>query len=220
MTVASSPSSSAGPTRAHPPARFAAMAGLGNAVHAELRKLGTLPSLRWAAGLTWAATVVLALAAHRAAPGTDPIRTALRWTQAGFLVFGVLAATHEYESGGQIRATLLAVPRRFGLAAAKAIALVAVVAVLAAPAGTPYLVSVALAGAGLGGILRNAVAAVAAGLILYLILCPVMLGRFPSSAAWLPDTALLELGRGAAAAVLWPVALLVAAAVSLRRRNA
>nr|WP_221374629.1 hypothetical protein [Actinoplanes polyasparticus] len=220
MTSAPPPSSSAGPARARPPARSATLTELGNAVHAELRKLGTLPSLRWAALLTLAATALLALAAHRAAPGTDPIRTALRWTQAGFLVFGVLAATHEYESGGQIRATLLAVPRRLGLAAAKAIALVAVVAVLAAPAGTPYLVSVALAGAGLGGILRNTVAAVAAGLTLYLVICPVILSRFPSSAAWLPDTALLEPGRGAAAAVLWPVALLVVAAVSLRRRNA
>jgi len=220
MTGTPPPSCSASPARAHPPARSAALAELRNAVHAELRKLGTLPSLRWAAGLTWAATVLLAVAAHRAAPGADPIRTALRWTQAGFLVFGVLAATHEYESGGQIRATLLAVPRRFGLAAAKAIAIVAVVAVLAAPAGTPYLISVALAGAGLGGILRNAVAAVAAGLALYLVICPVLLGRFPSSAAWLPDTALLEPERGAAAAVLWPLALLVVAAVTLRRRNA
>jgi hypothetical protein len=48
----------------------------------------------------------------------------------------------------------------------------------------------------------------------------VLLGRFPWSAAWLPDTALLEPERGAAAAALWPVALLVVAAVTLQRRNA
>ncbi|MCO8270288.1 hypothetical protein M1L60_06725 [Actinoplanes sp. TRM 88003] len=201
-------------------ARPGAPAELITSVHAELHKLGTLPSLRWAAGLTWAATVLLALAAHRAAPAADPVATALRWTQAGFLVFGVLTATQEYESGGQIRATLLAVPRRFALAAAKATALIVAAAVLTLPTGTAYPISVALVGAGLGWLLRNALAAVATGLTLYLIACPVALSRWPAAANWLPDTALLDPGRGAAAAVLWPLALAVGASLSFRWRHA
>ncbi|MCY1139307.1 hypothetical protein OWR29_15010 [Actinoplanes sp. Pm04-4] len=189
-------------------------------IGAELLKLVTLPSLRWAAGLTWVATALIALAAHHAAPSEDPIRTALRWTQAGFLVVGVLAATQEYEPGGQIRATLLAAPRRPRLMAAKGVTVIAAVAVLAAPTGTLYPLSVALVGAGLGAILRSALAAVAAGLILYLVVCPLMLGRFAGSAPWLPDTELLQAERGAVAAVAWPVAAVVVAALVFHRRNA
>ncbi|WP_250030130.1 hypothetical protein [Paractinoplanes maris] len=193
------------------------------AVHAELRKLITLPSLRWTAALTWAATLVLALAVRRVAPQEDPIRAALRWTQAGFLVFGVLAATQEYEPGGQIRATLLAVPRRWTLAAAKAVALIVVALALAAPAGSPYLVGVALVGAALGSLLRSSVAGVALGLAIYLVASPAMRARLPGSGPWLPDAGLAaEVWPPGATltAAAWPLAATLVAAVVLRRRNA
>ncbi|WP_250009242.1 hypothetical protein [Actinoplanes sp. M2I2] len=186
-------------------------------MHAELSKLVTLPSLRWTACLTWAATLVIALAAHRAAPGSDPIRMALPWTQAGFLVFGVLAATQEYEPGGQVRATLLAVPRRLHLAAAKSAALLLVALALAAPARSPYLASVALVGAAWGCLLRSPVAGVASALTMYLVVCPVLRARFPDSSAWLPDAGLLDPSVGDLA---WPVGAALLAAFVFRRRNA
>ncbi|MBB4691048.1 hypothetical protein [Paractinoplanes abujensis] len=210
-------------------------------VRAELDKLITLPALRWVALLTWAATAVLALAAHRAAPADDPVLTALRWTQAGFLILGVLAATQEYEPGGQIRATLLASPRRYRLAAAKAGAVVAGAVALAFPivlaspiasASTAstlvaaslsvvaYLAGLTLIGAAAGMLLRNAPAATTTVLTTYLIVCPLARAAVPGSASWLPDTALLEPSLGAAAATLWPAITAAAAAAIFRRRDA
>ncbi|MBU2668902.1 hypothetical protein KOI35_35870 [Actinoplanes bogorensis] len=90
--------------------------------------------------------MLIAYAAHRAAAGDDPIRTALRWTQAGFLVLGALAVTHEYEAGGQIRATLLAVPRRGRVLSGKGVAVFAAALIAAAP----IVVAAAMAGGDLG----------------------------------------------------------------------
>lgn len=58
--------------------------------------------------------------------GHDAALGPLGYTQAGFLVLGVLAAASEYEEGSQIRTTLLAMPRRLPLQAVKALALGAV----------------------------------------------------------------------------------------------
>ncbi|WP_202996653.1 hypothetical protein [Paractinoplanes lichenicola] len=200
-------------------------------MRAELGKLASLPGLRWTASLTWAATALLAFAAHRAVPAEDPVLTALRWTQVGFLILGVLAATQEYEAGGQIRATLLAAPRRNRLAAAKAIAVAVASVVMAAPivlappaplrpSWAAYLVGVTLIGVAAGLLFRNALAATTVLLTTYLVACPLLRSYAPASSPWLPDTALLEPSRGAAAATLWPLALLTVAALAFRRRNA
>ena len=197
-----------------------------NTAHAELRKLLTLPSLRRTALLTWAGTVLLAYASADAlAP--------LVYTQAGFLVLGVLAAASEHQAGGQIRTTLLAMPRRLPLHAAKAGVLAAVTVPVAAaialtstlpageigraPAATAYLVSATLIGAAAGGLLRRAVPAVVPVLLLYFVAGPLLRDRF---AAYLPDTALTDPSRGAAALVLWTVSAFALAALAFHRRDA
>jgi len=109
-----------------------------NTLRAELRKLLTLPSLRLTALLTWAGTALLAYAnvSTASADGLAP----LGYTQAGFLVLGVLATASEYQAGGQIRTTLLAMPRRLPLHAAKTLTLAAVtLPVAAATAATSTL---------------------------------------------------------------------------------
>ena len=191
-----------------------------NAIHAETRKLLTLPSLWLTAALTWAVTLLL-----RAldAPGSVPSHT-----MPGLLVFGVLATAHEYQSGNQIRATLLALPRRLPLAAAKLTALTACtlpLATLIALTGddlslVPPVLLAVLVAAALGALLRNAVAAVGTALTIYVIVGPLVRGSFPDAASWLPDTALRDHDRGLIAATIWAAAALLLAALSLRHRDA
>ena len=179
-----------------------------NAVRAEVRKLLTLPALALTALLTAAAALLLGR------PGV-PV------TQAGFLILGVLAATHEHQGGGQFRTTLLAVPGRLRLAAAKGVALVLVttpLAVLVRPVA--YLVGTTVLAAAAGSLIRHAVPAVGLLLAGYLIAGPVLRGWCPASAAWLPDTALTDPARGAAAAAGWTLGAVVGATVVLRRRDA
>jgi MYXO-CTERM domain-containing protein len=191
-----------------------------NAVRAEARKLLTLPSLRLTALLTWSGAVLLA---YVDAP--DP----LSYCQAGFLVLGVLAAASEHQGGGQIRTTLLAMPRRLPLYAAKAGTLAAVtlpVAAVAAvisgevaraPAATGYLILTTLVGAAAGGLVRRAVPAVMLVLVVYFVAGPLLRDRF---AAYLPDTAVVDPSRGAAATVIWAAAALGLAALAFHRRDA
>ena len=179
-----------------------------NAVRAELRKLLTLPAVPGTALLTVGAAWLLG-------------RDALPALQAGFLVLGVLAATHEY--GGQFRTTLLAVPRRLHLAAAKAVAVILVTApaaVAVAPRATAYLVGTTLLAAAVGSLVRRAVPTVAVLLAGYLIAAPLLRGRYPVTAPWLPDTALTDPAGGAPAAVAWTAGALLGAAIGLRRRDA
>jgi ABC-2 type transport system permease protein len=187
------------------------------AVRAELAKLLTLPPIRTTAALTWAATALLAWVTR---DGLTP----LRYTQAGFLVLGVLAAGQEHQAGGQIRATLLAMPRRGRLAAAKAVALLVPVAPLAVlvaatstlPAGEPgrlpaaaaHLALAALLAAAVDSLIRQTVPAVGLLLIVYLIAGPVLRVR------WLPSDALPLPG-----AVAWTLALGAVAALVFMRRD-
>ncbi|MGK5682768.1 hypothetical protein [Actinoplanes sp. URMC 104] len=192
-------------------------------VRAEVLKLLTLPALRWTIALTWAATALLAFAAHRTTPHADPITTALRWTQAGYLVFGVLTATQEYEPGGQIRATLLAMPHRWRLTFAKTAATALVTLPLAAPAGpstAAYLIGVVLVGAAAGSLSRSPIAGVASAVTLYLLVCPIVRAGAPSVSPWLPDTTLTDPSHGAAAAAIWPTAATLTAGAFFHRRNA
>ncbi|MEU8664879.1 hypothetical protein [Actinoplanes philippinensis] len=152
------------------------------ATRAEVIKLATLPSLKVTAALTWAVTILLRL--------VDPERGAVPYAQIGVLVLGVLAAGHEYQGGGQIRAALLAVPRRPLLAVAKAVALlaaagpVALVAALLAgePGATGGLLLDLLLAASVATIMRNPVGATAAVLTAYEIVLPLVRAQLPGVA--------------------------------------
>lgn len=166
-----------------------------SAFNAELRKLLTLRSLRLTALLT--ALVSLAVP--------------LRYFQAGFLVLGVLAAASEHQGGDQIRATLLAMPRRLPLLAAKVIALTAVtlpLAAVTAPPATVYLTLTTLLAAAVGSLLRRAEAATVLLLLAYFVALP-LLHRW---SAYLPGTA--------AAATAWTLGALALAGAAFHRRDA
>ncbi|MFF5077920.1 hypothetical protein ACFY36_12770 [Actinoplanes sp. NPDC000266] len=175
------------------------------AVHAEIRKLLTLPPLLFTAALTAGAALL---------PEPAP------YSQVGFLLFGVLAATHEFQ--GQLGASLLAVPRRARLAAAKVAALVAVAGplTLLTPPASAYLLATTLTAAGVGLLLRSTLPSVAVTLTAYLMVGPLLRARFPASAPWLPDTALLQPAEGAAATAACTIAVLAAATTALIHRDA
>ncbi|MEU4619369.1 hypothetical protein AB0G04_05210 [Actinoplanes sp. NPDC023801] len=169
------------------------------ALRAEVIKLVTLPSLRLTLALTWAVTLLLRL--------TDPPRGVVAYGQIGVLVLGVLAAGHEYQAGGQIRASLLAVPRRPLLAVAKIVALTAtaapfvlVTALLAGePGATGGLLLDLLVAAAVGTVLRHPVGATGVVLTAYEIGVPLVRTH-------LPDVALPSLPVWAAAAIVISVA--------------
>jgi ABC-2 type transport system permease protein len=212
-----------------------------NTVDAELRKLLTLPSLRLTALLTWTAHLVLTLlyasAESRGEPlGDDLALAPLRHTQAGFLVLGVLAAASEHQAGDQIRATLLAMPRRLPLQAVKFVALAVAVLPLAAvtaatsalpagevartPAAAAYLTLTTLLAAAAGGLVRRAEPAVVLLLTLYFIADPLLRHGYDASAAYLPDTAAVDPSRGAAATIVWTFSAMAVAALVFHRRDA
>jgi len=212
-----------------------------NAARAELRKLLTLPSLRLTTLLTWSATLLLtwlyAAAEGRGDPlSDDPALAPLGYTQAGFLVLGVLAAASEHQAGDQIRTTLLAMPRRLPLQAAKFVTLAAVTLPVAAvtaatshvPAGdiarmpttVAYLTLTTLLAAAVGGLARRAEPALVLLLALYFIADPLLRRRYDAVAAYLPDTAVLEPSEGAAATIIWTLSAVTIAALTFHRRNA
>jgi hypothetical protein len=211
-----------------------------NAARAELRKLLTLPSLRLTALLTCAASLflvyVFAAAESRGEPLGDRAVAPIGYAQAGFLVLGVLAAASEHQAGGQLRSTLLAMPRRLPLYAAKALTLAAVTIPVAAliavasalPAGEPgrapaaaaYLTLTTLLAAAVAGVVRRAVPAVALLLSLYFVAGPLLRNRSEAIAAYLPDTAALDPARGAAATIAWTTSALAVAALAFHRRDA
>jgi ABC-2 type transport system permease protein len=212
-----------------------------NTAHAELRKLLTLPSLRLTALLTWTANLLLTLAYASAESRGDPLGddlavAPLGYTQAGFLVFGALAAASEHQAGGQIRTTLLAMPRRLPLQATKALTLAVVTLPLAAataatstlpageaartPAASAYLTLTALLAAAVTGLVRRAEPALVLLLTLYFIVGPLLSTRYDAIAAYLPDTAALDPSRGAAATISWTLSALTLAALTFHRRDA
>jgi ABC-2 type transport system permease protein len=178
------------------------------ALNAEWRKLRTVPDLALLLALTVVLTVAVSwVAAAVTAPGDgDPARIALLGVQVGQAVVaiaGVLVVAGEFGTG-LIGPTLLALPRRGRMLAAKALLLsaltggAAVVAVLGSltvarflrpvPIDGPmaravtlsilHLILVALLGLGVGALVRNAAAAV--GVVLGLLfLMPVLLPMFP-----------------------------------------
>ena len=88
------------------------MADAGATFSAELSKLRTLPSASLTVATTVTAATVLAAVAGRTTAG--PVAATLvieSFVQVGFVVLGALA-TGSNHAGGQMRASLLAVPRR------------------------------------------------------------------------------------------------------------
>jgi hypothetical protein len=178
-------------------------------LRAELRKLLTLPSLRLTVLLTLAADALLV-----SVSAPDP----LLYVQAGFLVLGVLATASEHQGGDQIRATLLAMPRRLPLLAAKLLTLAAVTAPVAAVAArsaeaTAYLTLTTLFAAAVGSLLRRAELAAILLLVGYFVACPLLRAASAAAAEGLPDT-------GAAPATLWTLAAVLLSGAAFHRRDA
>ncbi len=102
------------------------------AVRAEASKLWSLPATWLLLAATLALTIALsvAFAASVRSGATSAARTldlgvlAVTWTQCGFFLLGVIAATSEHV-GGQVRTTLVAIPDRIAqrLAATAALGL-------------------------------------------------------------------------------------------------
>lgn len=185
-------------------------------LRAELLKILTLPSLAWTVALTLASTGLLRWASGTA--GALP----LMYTQAGFLILGVLAVSSEHEGGGQIRTTLLAMPRRLPLLAAKAVTLtlaalpMAVAAALICGQGPRvigYLVLTTLLAGAITVVIRHPVPAVLTLLLVYYVASPLLRGDLEG---WVPG----DPGDAGAAVPVWALAAAVTAAVTFARRDA
>lgn len=197
----------------------------GDAVRAEGSKLWSLPATWLVLGGTLAFTVILSIAfgtnlGDRATESSgasilDYGVTAVTWTQCGFFLLGVVAASSEY-IGGQIRTSLIAMPDRvrWRLAATLALAPLALGAGLVVVTAsvttmlitTPfsmgevdlgaaarivlsaavYLTLMAVLSSALGLLLRRAIPAAAILLMYLLIISPLL-----QSQNWyfLPDIA-------------------------------
>jgi hypothetical protein len=86
-----------------------------------------------------------------------------------------------------------------------------------APVATGYLILTTLLGAAAGGLFRHAVPATVLLLALYFVAGPLLRTRIGS---YLPDTAVLDPSRGAAATVVWTLSAVTLAALVFRRRDA
>ncbi|GAB3726938.1 hypothetical protein GCM10027598_46410 [Amycolatopsis oliviviridis] len=203
----------------------------GRAIRAETLKLLSLPATYFTLLGTFGVSVILAIAFSR--QGVSP----LGYTQAGFIVLGVIAATSEY-SGGQIHRTLTAMPRRIVLQLSKMAALLIVAvpaAGLTALAGlmvtggplsdavgaSAYLTLTAVISAAVATILRRSVPAVAGLLGYYFIAGPLFRDR-GTFAAYLPDAASRDLGAlgGSAVALAWALLAVGVSATLFRMRDA
>lgn len=199
-----------------------------DAFRAELLKIVSLQGMRYLLVGTIALTMLLSYlfvresqitvgstASDNAVDVLDFGVVALGWSQVGFFLFGVIAATSEY-IGGQVRTSLVAVPNRSlqRFAANCALACVTFIAgvvtvlfsigtTLAASgvsvsdldgllvlrivvSAAAYLACMALLSAGLGLLIRRAVPAAAILLVYLLIVSPLLQGK---SLYFLPDVA-------------------------------
>jgi len=196
---------------------------LRNVTAAELSKLGTLPTaIVAAAGTVLAAGgIAAALAANPATQRSSAVAVTAQtipYVQVGLILLGILPVAHEY-AGGQLRTTLMAVPDRGLLVAAKTIAVTiaaaltgtvtvavgrAVAALTRHTAGVRrgeagvlldaagYLVLSALLAHAVALLVRNLTAALVAMLGLVLIVSP-LLASVSEGARWLPDRAAAQL---------------------------
>ncbi|WP_350280686.1 hypothetical protein [Kribbella sp. HUAS MG21] len=197
---------------------------LTDAFRAELLKLGTLPAIGYTLVGIWAVTALLTVALVNA--GQDGGDALSGPVPAGFVVLGLLPITSEYQ-GGQIRTTLIAVPRRITAYGAKLVALVVVtlpvagttVAVNALIDGTAdaraigYLTVTTVIAHATGSLIRRALPALVGLLTYYFVIGPLLQGR-TSFATYLPDsTNWLTLA-------VWSAGLTTLALVAFRSRDA
>lgn len=188
-------------------------------IGAETAKLWSLPAAHLTVLGTVVASAVLAIA-FGVAGSTGVLDIGLApvgYGQAGFVVLGVIAVTSEY-SGGQIRTTLTAMPRRITQHLAKLVSLTlfavtaAVVTVVtdvvvagfvvgdegvlppfaaalrAVSGAAAYLTLTALLSAAVATVVRRTVPAVAGMLVHYFVIGPLLRDR-AGFAAYLPDSA-------------------------------
>ncbi|WP_150462946.1 hypothetical protein [Nesterenkonia ebinurensis] len=212
-----------------------------HAVRAEISKLCSLPAIWLVLAGTLVLTIVLSIAFGTNA-NIDPDSgvnildygvTAVTWTQVGFFLLGVIAATSEY-IGGQIRTTLVAIPDRTVQRLAATTALIplaftgAIVTVLTSIAtilliaGTSldnidltlavritlsaagYLTLMAILSSALGFLIRKAIPAAAILLVYLLIISPLLQGQ---DWYFLPDIASYTLWFAATPETAPPAAL-------------
>lgn len=195
---------------------------LTDAFRAELLKLVTLPAIQYTVIGTWAVTALITIALVNA--GQDNADLLSGPVPAGFVVLGLLSITSEYQ-GGQIRTTLVAVPRRITAYVAK---LAAVVVVTAPVAGTTvavnaliggradswaigYLTVTALIAQAVGAVLRRTVPALVGLLSYYFVIGPLVRDPF---AQYLPD------GRNWWALSVWGAGVTTVALAAFHTRDA
>ncbi|MBE3015292.1 ABC transporter permease [Microbispora sp. NEAU-D428] len=190
-----------------------------------MSKLVSLPATWLTLGGTLVVNLILAIAftiaGLQGSTGTksavDIGLASISYAQAGFVILGVLAACSEY-TGGQIRTTLTAMPRRVLQFTAKHLALAIVVfpaAAITAASGivlttgvlgdtaapvtlgrvagalsgvTAYLALTALISAAVGALVRRTLAAVVVLLGYFFIVGPLLRDHTPA-AKYLPDSA-------------------------------
>lgn len=195
------------------------------AIKAELSKMYSLPIIWFALGCTFIVNLILAYAFSNAGlQGLTSIQSTLEiglasvsYSQAGFIVFGILTVCSEY-IGGQIRTTLTAMPRRGMQIFAALLALTVVLFpasfvisssgvllthilfggsgasiewgnLMSAIMGVSgYLTLTTLIGAAIGIVLRRMLPAVAVTLGYYFIVGPLVRDQ-ADFAKYLPDTA-------------------------------
>jgi hypothetical protein len=200
-----------------------------NVTTAELDKLRTLPATTLTGIGTILTGIVIAAALAASAADQDAQASVIDITlqtvpfvQAGFVLLGILPATHEH-AGRQLSTTLTAVPNRRLLVTGKTVAALLVIAVIAASsigaslatasitqhltgapppgdAGKPWLLAGAATYLTLIGLFSHAVAllvrhlmpALVGTLSLVLIVSPVLAG-ITEHARWLPDRAAAHL---------------------------
>lgn len=176
------------------------------AFRAEVIKLCTLPAVPGTLLTVWVASLGLS-----AVPAADVVE----YAQAGFVVLGVLAVTSEY-SGGQVRTSLVGVPRRIELLTAKALALTAtsvpaagvVAAVVRSVPAIWYLTLVALLAAGVAALVRRTLPALTVLLGCLFIAVPLIRDHAPPT------------GRISAPLLAGTLGVLAAAVISFHRRDA
>jgi hypothetical protein len=217
---------------------------MSDAARAEFLKLLTLPALYLAVLGTWTLTLVVD-GALIAAATQDPSGAGsaldgglgtVGYAQAGFLVLGALAVTSEYQ-GGQIRTSLICVPRRaellvirgivLALACVPVAATTVIASVLLARAGptTPaavspmaqaigYLILTSVFASAVASLIRSTLPTIAVLLGYYFVAGPLIraLGPGAEHTAWGPDRP--------QAAVAWTLVTITAAAITFRRRDA
>lgn len=223
-------------------------------LRAELNKLVTLPGTWFTLMASFILNLLLTAAftsvGLQGAAGTQSILNtglaSMGYLQAAFIILGILAACSEY-TGGQIRATLTAIPWRGLQLSMKHLALTIItvpIAFIIASSGvlytfirmrdtaagfdietmiaallgaTGYLTLTTLLSAAVGAIVRRTTPALVVLLGYYFVVSPLARNYLPRFRNYSPDTAGNDV---TGILVLWTLSFITAAIVLYRRRDA